>query len=191
MSDFLDDWRRFHPDSLPVSHGLKHSEADRWLRFHSLPESRRYAETEADTAIILDRQNTLAREILGEGAACWIISHLAVSKDADVQDLWSDRARAVITARSMPPVARFDDPADPDIAWDIFASPVAWHQGTFDDLLRITANDETRFMWMSRQTGAIFAPYDGGVDLILPDDVDIAWLALAHSDWLSSSRDGY
>ena len=64
-----------------------------------------------------------------------------------------------------------------------------WYWGLVKD--QFIADDEVRFMWMSADTGAVFAPYDGGVDLILPDTQAVSQMALKHSDWLSSYRDGY
>jgi hypothetical protein len=38
------------------------SNGDRWGRFHSLPGSKRYAESEVEYAIVLDRYNTILDE---------------------------------------------------------------------------------------------------------------------------------
>ncbi len=91
----------------------------------------------------------------------------------------------------MTAVQRVPDPTDPDLAYDIFAERVVWQQSAFDTLLQAIANDELRIMWMSEQTGAIFAPYDGGIDVILPGAKEVHALALSHSDWLSSYPGGY
>jgi hypothetical protein len=37
-------------DLLAIPYELKHRYGDRWVRFHCLPESKRYAENEAETA---------------------------------------------------------------------------------------------------------------------------------------------
>ena len=41
----------------PVAYELRDRHADRWVRFHSLPQSKRYAETEDEYEIILDRHH--------------------------------------------------------------------------------------------------------------------------------------
>ncbi len=40
-------------------------------------------------------------------------------------------------------------------------------------------------MWISSSTGAVFAPYDGGFDLFLPDAGMALELRRRHPDWLS------
>ncbi|MFD6971116.1 hypothetical protein [Streptomyces sp. NPDC059949] len=47
----------------PEAHQFKHAYADRWVRFHSLPESKRYPEDETEYAIVLDRYNTVLDEL--------------------------------------------------------------------------------------------------------------------------------
>jgi hypothetical protein len=41
-------WRRRWPDSRPVADELRDTEHKRWVRFHSLPESKRYPDDEAE-----------------------------------------------------------------------------------------------------------------------------------------------
>ncbi|WP_443611862.1 DUF3885 domain-containing protein [Acrocarpospora catenulata] len=41
-------WQANWPDCPPVAHELKRFYASRWVRFHSLPESKRYADTPAE-----------------------------------------------------------------------------------------------------------------------------------------------
>ncbi len=185
-------WRRFHPDRIPLNHTLK-TRSDLWLRFHSLPESKRYAATEGEMSIILDRQNALARDALGEATPCWMISHLYVWDGVENGDeAWRDaHFDAFRQWGSMPKVLQAPDPDESELAYDIHATEVVWSAGGFNSLLRDIASDALRMMWMSKRTGAIFAPYDGGVDLVLPTLEEVRALAAAHSDWLSSYPGGY
>ena len=49
------------------------------------------------------------------------------------------------------------------------AVQTSWSPGRFDDLLLAVADEKARpRLWMAAN-GAIFAPYNGGVDLFLPD----------------------
>ncbi|MFM9372740.1 hypothetical protein [Streptomyces sp. Da 82-17] len=43
-------WARHRPLCPPVGHELRGPYRDAWVRFHSLPGSKRYAEDEADAA---------------------------------------------------------------------------------------------------------------------------------------------
>ena len=70
--------------------------------------------------------------------------------------------------------------------WEAFAGLTTWCSGRFDHLLRIIAVERPApTLWVSNETGAVFAPYDGGVDLFLPDERRVAELADRHPDWLS------
>ncbi|GHE33827.1 hypothetical protein CP980_12775 [Streptomyces vinaceus] len=46
---------------------LKTAYSDRWVRFHSLPEPKRYAADEEEYAIVLDRYNTVLDELFAGG----------------------------------------------------------------------------------------------------------------------------
>ncbi|WP_019072833.1 DUF3885 domain-containing protein [Streptomyces hokutonensis] len=52
-------WRRQFPKGPPVAHELRAAYSDRWVRFHSLPGSKRYPETGDEYAVVLHRCNTV------------------------------------------------------------------------------------------------------------------------------------
>lgn len=57
--ELCDRWQLNWPDCPPVGHELKRFYASRWVRFHSLPESKRYADTPAEYDSLLHRHNTV------------------------------------------------------------------------------------------------------------------------------------
>src|SRR5687767_11747123 len=65
--EFETFWSSTYSETIPISHYLRHDYADRWFRIHSLPESKRYAESEEEWQILLDRQNTIITDLLGGG----------------------------------------------------------------------------------------------------------------------------
>lgn len=142
-------------------------------------------------AIILNRQNIIAGEIIGNGKACWMVSYLYVYDEDDSSDhFWRNNHTSLFEKYALTPVFRIYVPED-ECHFDIFARKTVWLADTFDEALRDIANDEVRALWMSDTDGAIFAPYDGGMDLILPDPLSITNLSLKFSDWLSSYPGGY
>jgi len=186
MNAFMSAWQHFHAGSIPIGHLVRVSEFDLWQRFHSLPGSKRYAESETETAVILDRQNRLAGKVLGEGARCWMVAY---------RTIWNEGPSSppdvlAISGRQLQKCARMADPEDTEMEYDIYAAAVTWHRGRFDDILREIADDQERVLWMSEETGAVFAPYDGGTDLILPDLPSLRHMVVEHSDWLSSYPGG-
>jgi hypothetical protein len=56
-------WQERRPLGPPIAHTFRSTYADRWLRFHSLPDSKRYPESEDEYAIALDRYNTVLDEL--------------------------------------------------------------------------------------------------------------------------------
>jgi hypothetical protein len=53
---------------------FKHRLADRWFRFHSLPESKRYAEDETEVAELFARQNTVLLNVIVTDNECVLVS---------------------------------------------------------------------------------------------------------------------
>lgn len=53
-----------------------------------------------------------------------------------------------------------------------------------------TAEDRLRAAWLGTSSGEVFAPYDGGVDLILANEGRRDALAGKYGDWLSGRPDG-
>lgn len=72
-SNFEEEWARHYSDAVPVGWCLREYPNIAWVRFHSLPKSKRYAETENEYATIISRGNLLADRLLGPDASCWQI----------------------------------------------------------------------------------------------------------------------
>ena len=52
-------WKRSWPEVTPVAHLLRSRFPSQWVRFHSLPEAKRYATTDVEHAEILHRHRTV------------------------------------------------------------------------------------------------------------------------------------
>lgn len=192
MNPFQHIWSRFHEGHWPVGYRLTGSEAANWVRFHSLPNSKRYADSDDERRTILQRQNSLAAEVLGSDP-CWLvqthwITPAGVTDVADVYDPF-----AATRQFDLKPAFEFaddDDDEDP-VLWRVHAGQTRWTDGGFDELLTSIAEEQAGpTLWMSEMTGSIFAPYDGGVDLFLAKPKEVASLKRRHRDWLSSHPAG-
>ena len=161
---------------------------DRWLRFHSLPESKRYAGTEGEYAELLMRANTVATEVLGEGDVCWLVQSIWDESGAvrvDTVTLGSHQLTQSFLWRE------YEDTEDFDVDWMAYATQTVWKAGAFDSVIRRIADDELRaVIWVSPDNGAVFAPYDGGMDLILPSPEAVLELKSRHRGWLSRHPGG-
>lgn len=53
------NWNILSPNCPPVAFLLKNNLRDKWVRFHNLPESKRYPESPNEYKIILDRNSSV------------------------------------------------------------------------------------------------------------------------------------
>lgn len=144
-----------------------------WIRFHALPESKRYAESDVERGIVLQRAYDLADAVLGEGARCWLVK--SVVEEAPEGEFTS--------------FTQHDD--NDRTVWRSAAKPVLWRRGGSDDtLLRIADYRAAPTLWMARDNGAVFAPYDGGFDLFPQSAEQVATLRAKHAAWLSTHPSG-
>lgn len=56
-------WRERRPSGPPIAHTFRSTYAGRWVRFHSLPGSKRYPESENEYMLVLERYNTILDEL--------------------------------------------------------------------------------------------------------------------------------
>ncbi|WP_449353770.1 DUF3885 domain-containing protein [Streptomyces malaysiensis] len=73
-------WQRRRPGRPAVVHLLRGPYRDVWVRFHSLPGSKRYPENEDRYAVVLERHNTILDELFA-GTDVYLIT-----------PVWDDRA---------------------------------------------------------------------------------------------------
>jgi hypothetical protein len=193
MAAFESEWRRFYPNADPTGWMMRRAGARHWLRFHSLPGSKRYPENDDERRTLLARQNALGVEVLGSDGACWLAQTVWESSDWETSGVGSD-PREVWPRFAFEFAYRFlaDEGDDEEYPWDVYASRRMWLEGAFDDLLIAIAEDRAApTLWMSPASGTVFAPYDGGVDLFLPDLVQVDSLKAKHPDWLSTHPQGF
>jgi hypothetical protein len=70
------------------------------------------------------------------------------------------------------------------------AAEAVWRVDTFAPLLQDIAEDRRRVLWVSLDEGEVFAPYAGGVDLIVRDELRRAELHRRFAAWRSPRPDG-
>ena len=177
VPQFQADWSRHYGALLPIGWHIRQDEARPWVRFHALPLSKRYAEDEAERATVLFRANSLGDEILGPGTSCWIVE--ARSNESDGPgELWMKSA---------------EDDDDPDsLVWCFYVRSEDWQPGRYNEKLLAIADDQPdRAIWMSRDTGSVLAPYDGGFDLFLPTWEEVSTVKTDWRDWLSDHPAGF
>lgn len=169
---FLSFWASRHPNAEPMGWKLRET-ATPWARFHALPQSKRYAESDIDRAIVLSRANALGSALLNAGAPCWIVEARADDIEGDGEFFGSYREEQ-------------DAPT-----WRYYVREGIWENGKFDTEIAQIADDGPAYIiWISLKTGSIFAPYDGGFDLFPSSENGVEQLRKEYADWLSDRDDG-
>lgn len=165
-------WNTRFADSPPVGFMLRQTYPERWLRIHSLPGSKRYAETEAEYAEMSRRHNTVAGDVLSEGASCYLI-HSSWVEPGDSLTGWAFNLEGEEQA----------------LRCDV--RETTWRRNYHDKLLREVADfRNANVIFASRDTERVYAPYDGGADLIFRNDQERNERKQVYEAWLSAHPDG-
>jgi hypothetical protein len=188
----LSNWDDYYLDCEPIGHHLRANFPDRWVRFHSLPESKRYPESEAEYRELLDRHNRVLGALARPGQPVVLLT-----------TGYSESAEPV---RTYPELAALDPPAVPwrsvtmhqadegfaePTYWHLFASRRVWRPGEFDPILRLVADDVVaNVMVVAEDCRWVLHPYDGGMDVIAESQTARDQLRAAFPAWLSSRPDG-
>src|SRR5258705_6684265 len=60
-------WESTYPGCPPIGYLLRQTFAEHWFRIHTLPGSKRYAESDNEKSEILRRHNMMLTSLLGDG----------------------------------------------------------------------------------------------------------------------------
>lgn len=190
-------WKENFGDCPPVSYLFKYQLNDRWFRIHSLPESKRYAENANETAELLKRQKALLSDVIGNNSDCFLIS-------GNYSDLPLEEA-----LKQCPALGNFKfqnyiklckQDFDPDeiapdeepIYLSLFFAPYKFKNQDLDEVLLCIADEKIDNLFVVNfQNQRIFAPYDGGVDVILKKNQERDEFKSKYKGWLSNRPSGF
>ena len=200
VKQFETFWESTYPLSVPLSHHLRIDYASRWFRIHSLPSSQRYPHDDADWAILLNRQNALISDLVGEGSKLFLLTGEYDFVSCIVQK-WQFSPHDVIkglTFEELTPIELDSLPIDQHVPdeyepGDVYRNVVAeidWCSNKHDEILKAIASWEVVALLLSVEAKCIIAPYDGGIDIILKDTVTRDQYKEKYRDWLSSEESG-
>lgn len=174
----FEKWFREHfGATAPVGYCLRVDHHERWLRLHSLPASKRYAEDDSERAEVRQRASAAASEVLPTGSPVWLVVPAFEHEIQGLSLTFEDGGRYEHE--------RFEEPLHVRVAQTI------WPHAGFDQLIDEVARDALRAVWFSIASGEVFAPYDGGVDLIAASEKRAAALRQVFpSNWFSNHAEG-
>jgi hypothetical protein len=136
MSRLSGLWDQRWPGTPPRADWLKHAYPSRWVRFHSLPGSKRYPTSEDEYATVLHRHNTVIDELADDANLLLITCGWGETEQPEPRD---ERLGALDPAgtfwHALPP----DDYSE---SWMyLYASEVLRARSLLDPVFRAVADD--------------------------------------------------
>jgi hypothetical protein len=179
-----------------VGHELRAGAPAQWVRFHSLPESKRYPENESEYAVLLGRHHRVLDELdasLSPGRSPEVLVFTAVWSQTSAP---ADREKLIRCAQ---PDAEWwesmlynnsDSPEWP--VWiHVYVGRLPFAPEALDPLLRLAADDQTRGLIIAEtDLNWLYHPYDGGADVIAPTSTIKESLRIKFAPWLSAHPEG-
>lgn len=180
---FNADWHARWPGIHPIAHELRDLAPANWVRFHSLPESQRYAETQAERNEIMSRHTTLLTEL----STTVTNDNLYV-----ITPTWSDTYAPADQSPDFPNSTHWKTlPADAHGWTHLHIATTNTRDPDLLTLLHRVANDAAPGIIITPPNAAfLYHPYDGGADVIAPDIRTRNNLIAAHHDWLPDTASG-
>lgn len=167
---------------MPIAHELKTHYPQRWVRFHSLPESGRYPRTADEYATVLMRHRTILGELSAD-AKILLFTTDWTETEAPSPPLSSRRAELSPGGLHWRTVI---EDSDQQTYTHLYVESLNLATPELDLLLRAVADDElSNVMIAPPNLEWLYHPYDGGADVILPTREQRDALKLTYGGWLS------
>ncbi len=181
-------WKKEFGSHPPLAHELKVSFAERWVRFHSLPESKRYAEIESEYDEIFYRHNCVLMSRDDNAKEFFIV--LPEYSESKTPDKPASELNEILPKSKY--WCSLDQSEECGVYWHLHAAQIPLESEELKKILRMVANDEVRnIILVSLGCGMVFHPYDGGADVILRTTEERDKLKQQFSSWLSKHPSGY
>lgn len=178
-----------HYDVSPFGYLLRQAYPSRWLRIHSLVDSKRYVTNDSDRDCLLMRQELVGREIMPVGTQAVLLMTRWDTEEASPLERRTFEGcgvgEFVCLANQLVPSG-----GDAEGEYAVWTRDSEWCVEVERQLLLRIADDQNRALWLNPVTGEVFAPYDGGVDIIVHSQRRRDGLAQQFSAWLSPYPSG-
>lgn len=168
---------------------MRHVHPDRWVRFHSLPGSKRYPESDDEYAIMLDRHHTVLNELGPSDPELYVITR-EWNGDSEPLARMPQLRQVDPDARHWGSHVHDDDFPDCIVYEHEYVSIRPRTRQALDPLLRLVADEVIAGVTLAPlDLRWLYHPYDGGGDVFAPS-ASVTALKAAHPDWLSTHPSG-
>jgi len=162
---------------------------ERWVRFHTLPQSKRYPETEDEYEIVLNRHNTILADLATDPSV--LVVTVSYSDGRESYENRAPETRAVQLDAVYWTSVCMDEEPDFESWMHLHVSRERWSPGCLDALLRHVADEViANIMIADTSLRWLYHPYDGGMDVILPSPWGRDALRHRYREWLSAHPSG-
>ncbi len=183
MNEPMTWWRAKFGALAPIGYELRGHWEPQWSRFHSLPDSKRYPQTEDEYSQLQRRARAIANTLYAPGETVFAF-HSTYTFD----DIPSALPPPALTELLGPSRAKFQvEGGEASCYTRAFA--LVWPFDRFDALVRHVADEEiTMLSFVSPATRSVLCPYDGGFDLFTHTPAPDA-LRKTFAEWQSERPD--
>lgn len=169
-----------------MGHLLRVDYNDLWLRIHTLPESKRYLDTEAEYQEILHRHTTMLDELFPHTHELLLLA-VSYSETSQPESVELDHIPgSSFSYSSTIPLHKIEGD-DWSNFCHIWLHNLPWPCSFLPDLLRaVTQWRSADCLLLDPLQSRIYHPYDGGADMILETVSKKQQLKQKYGQWLSA-----
>lgn len=194
LNELTDFWRTSFNDVPPISDELKHLFQSRWVRFHSLPESKRYPDCESEYQEILFRHHHLIENVC-DSPSDLIVVFQEYSDQQNFEQFPDSLIDFFPLLQHWKTVLNEKLLSDEENFYSHFyVQKIDYflNKQKISNLLRQIADAEMySVMLIDLNSKVVFHPYDGGIDIIVETEQERNQLKAQYSHWLSKHPEGY
>lgn len=182
-------WFARWPDIAPSPRGLQSPRAalsgDRWVRFHSLPGSKQYAETDEERRTVLARHFAVLRYLSRDRPE---LGYVVIGEDWGPGDIASGWTRKYLEG-AWP---WLKSPNPPERGEAVFYHWVLQHPTleAMEPVLQRVAAEEATIVISNAALDWLYHPYDGGADVYTATTAGRDALRGRYAEWLPAREDG-
>ncbi len=187
--DPLTWWRSEFGNVAPVGYVLRRYLHSNWTRFHALPESKRYPESQDEVSELLRRHSQVASELFSTGEMIYVFQ----SRHSDSRrKLGAKHAIAGSQLREASAMLSANPGAVAREEAEILvtrALATKWKPDFFDRLVSEIASEQEFLVALAAPSSRnVYCPYDGGMD-IFSFSVNPSHLEKRFPAWMSDRPD--
>lgn len=160
-----------------------------WIRFHTLPKSKRWPESAKEMTIVLDRHHKLLRSLNEDDMPLWVVICVYSERDYNsaVQQLHKLFQLDLEYWQSYPPSIDNDD----NTYQHMYVAQLEEGDPILDAILSKVADDQIDDVLIAPNgIGWLYRPYDGGVDIVCPTLESRNQLKEQYRSWLPRNSFG-